>query len=142
MCIDVNGFQQYLKCKSKFVVMNACIQDVCSQKLKRRQKAHKTLLDTVPWKEHAVNILTLDFMSSEESAPEDEQDDHGRHTRRLSALQHESNQLTAVKHKFDRFYIKEVASREARSQLGTYRRDHPTSSMRSVPQQPSWAYVE
>ncbi len=71
------------------------------------------LADSIPWKAHAEQILSLDYMSSEESAAEEGQEEAGRRVHRLRVLQHESAQLKTIKCKIDRHYVFQVTGREA-----------------------------
>ena len=112
--------------------------------MKRRRLAQAALPNDVEWKAQAKLILSPSckeaYMSSEESAPEEDQEAGGKRVRRLRRLQHESVRLTTIKRRLDRFYLADVAGRESLSQLGTCLRDNPVESRRSIPKRLKWAY--
>ncbi|XP_022085781.1 uncharacterized protein LOC110976636 [Acanthaster planci] len=77
------------------------------RKLQRRQSALKTLQASQELKKEALEVLTIDYMSSEESMSEGEEDrSSGCKTRRLLKLPWERSKLASLKHKLDAHFAK------------------------------------
>ncbi|XP_022102685.1 uncharacterized protein LOC110985748 isoform X2 [Acanthaster planci] len=77
------------------------------RKLQRRQSAMRNSDLSEDMKRQLNEVMTIDFMSSEESMSEDEEEGASRNkTRRLLKLPWERSKLTSLKHKLDSQFAK------------------------------------